>query len=279
MASLAPAASRRARPVMGTNRVGLSSRLTQFTVFLDDQVDALGKPIAQGDHHATPILELVDQRLRNLLRSACDDNRIERRGIRPALVAVANSSVDVGISQLFVNLGRAFGKRRVDLDRIDFLDQAQTGSPTDSPIRCPPRRPMSVGLGFEHLGHERHVVRRGDRLTFTDRNRLVVISLPPGAGREKAVSGDSSKRVKDSRILDASLCQMSVDHSVAGGRERVVARRSRLAFRLFLALRFLLGIYPKIWAGHQGCHQNQSQSYTGHGSVPQCVVDRPRRAR
>ena len=140
--ALAAAASCWARPVIGTNRVGLSSRRVSSLPCFSTQPNALGKPVLrQGDHHPAAVLELIDQRLGNLLRGARDDDRVEGRRIGPALVAVADAGMDIRVTQFLVDLGRSFAERGVDLDGVNVLNQSARGSPTGSRSRCRPRRP------------------------------------------------------------------------------------------------------------------------------------------
>src|SRR5262249_29857792 len=88
----------------------LERPLSELAAVLLDQVDDLIEPSPQGDDHPAAVLELVDQRLGDLLRGAGDDDGIERSGFRPALVAVADPRMDVVIAQLLVDLGRAFAE-------------------------------------------------------------------------------------------------------------------------------------------------------------------------
>ena len=157
------------------------------------------------------------------VRSARDDDRVKRSGLGPALIAVADSRVDVGVAQLFVHLGGALGKRRVDLDRVHLLDQPREDRRLIARTRADLVDPIGR-LGVEHLGHEGDVVRGSDRLAFADRDRFVVIGLSLGLGRQEAVARHGPERVEHARVLDAALDQVPLDHPVAGRRGRVVAR-------------------------------------------------------
>src|SRR5208283_35921 len=105
-------------------KCGLELLVDQLAVLLDDQVDALGEPVAQRNDHPATLLELVQQRLGNPMRSAGDDDRVEGSRVRPALVAVADPGVNIGIAKLLVHGRCSVRERGVDLDRIHILDQA-----------------------------------------------------------------------------------------------------------------------------------------------------------
>src|SRR5262249_53711297 len=77
-------------------------------------------------------------------------------------------------------------------------------------------------LGVEDLGHEGDVVRRSDRLPFTDRDGFIVVSLAPGRRRQEPVAGHGPERVENARVLYAALDQVVLDHSVAQPSGRVV---------------------------------------------------------
>jgi hypothetical protein len=55
---------------------------------------------ADGDHHPPAGLQLVDQRLRHVIRAGRDDDPVERRLLRPAGIAVAGAHGDVAIAEL-----------------------------------------------------------------------------------------------------------------------------------------------------------------------------------
>src|SRR2546430_3148452 len=69
--------------------------LFQLTVFLFEQVKLLCKSFADGNDHASVVFKLIYERLRNLVRGAGHNNRVERRLLRPALVTVAHSQMHV----------------------------------------------------------------------------------------------------------------------------------------------------------------------------------------
>ena len=97
---LAPSlASFWAFPVMGTKRVGLSTWSTSLPSFLIIKMDPLVELAPQGDHDPPAFLQLLDQRRRDLGRGAGDDDRVERRRLGPAGVAVADPGVDVVVPQ------------------------------------------------------------------------------------------------------------------------------------------------------------------------------------
>ncbi len=165
----------------------------ELAVLLDHQVDPLVELAAQGDDHPAPFLELLDERGGDLGRGAGDDDRVERRGLGPARVAVADPGVDVRVAEFLVDLGGPLAQRRVDLDRVDVLDEPREDRRLIA--RAGADLVDLVGrLGLEDLGHEGHVVRRGDGLPFADVDRLVVVGQALGVGREELGGGGRSGR-------------------------------------------------------------------------------------
>src|SRR5262249_27760293 len=155
----------------------------------------------------------------DLLGRAGHDDPIERCGLRPALVAVADAGMDIGITQLLVDLGCTPAQRLMDLDRVDFLDQPRK----DRRLIARPRADLvdAVGRpGVERLGHEGDIIRRSDRLTLADRDRLVVVGQPVARLWEETVPGNRPKRFEHPGVLDPALHKMALDHPIPcpGGR-------------------------------------------------------------
>jgi hypothetical protein len=54
---------------------------------------------ANGNDHPATISQLPDERLRDLIRGACYDDRIEGRMIRPTLVAISGEDSYIVVSE------------------------------------------------------------------------------------------------------------------------------------------------------------------------------------
>src|SRR4029077_15655836 len=74
---------------------------------------------ADRDHHAAAGLELRHERGRYIRRGGGDDNGVERRFLRPALVAVTDLYFDVAVTEFFQTLRRRPSERFDYLHRID----------------------------------------------------------------------------------------------------------------------------------------------------------------
>src|SRR3989337_1840249 len=73
---------------------------------LDDHHILISGPYRND--HSSPHGELIHQRLRHFVRGRGDEDRVERRLLGPAEVAVTRSDVDVRVAQLGENCARAF---------------------------------------------------------------------------------------------------------------------------------------------------------------------------
>ena len=71
------------------------------------------------------LIQLVDERLRNLLRSACDDDRVERRRLGPARVTIADSRADMRVTERLMARRGTLAQRPLDLDRVDLFHKAR----------------------------------------------------------------------------------------------------------------------------------------------------------
>src|ERR1039457_6606916 len=93
--------------------------LFQITPALAEQHQLLLPGRSDRDNDAPAVLELVDERLGHLLRRTRDDDRIERRSLAPALVAVAGARVDIGVAEPPQVRGSPLRQVGDDLNRID----------------------------------------------------------------------------------------------------------------------------------------------------------------
>ena len=73
--------------------------LLDLRPMLSQQVKLLIARSADRDDHPAAVLQLIDKRLRNMVRSTGDNDGVERRMLWPALVTVACEHLDVKISQ------------------------------------------------------------------------------------------------------------------------------------------------------------------------------------
>ena len=87
--------------VNGTNCTGRSWRVVMppSGVLLHQHELLRGEGPADRDHHAPAGLQLLDQRRRDVARRRGDHDAVERRGLRPAVIAVGHLGLDVGDSR------------------------------------------------------------------------------------------------------------------------------------------------------------------------------------
>ena len=105
---------------------------------LSEQVKLLIARSTDRDDHPAAVLQLVDQRLGNMVRGTRHDDRVEWRMLRPALVPIAGEHFHVKKSKPSEICLGSFGERFNDLDRIDFSYKPRKNSGL-VPIRCQSR--------------------------------------------------------------------------------------------------------------------------------------------
>ena len=88
------AAALRRAPVIGTKCVGSRDSSTSLPSCLDQRAQQLLIALAQRNHHPPAFSQLIDQRLRHLLRRTGDDDLVERRMLGPAAKAVAHPRLE-----------------------------------------------------------------------------------------------------------------------------------------------------------------------------------------
>ena len=66
--------------------------------------------------HASLLLQLLGQRLRNFVRGATDNDRVEGSDFRPAFITVARLYMRVSVTQTRQSGRRLFRERLEDLD-------------------------------------------------------------------------------------------------------------------------------------------------------------------
>src|SRR3989442_8353106 len=75
--------------------------------------------VADGQHHAPAIGELLEERWRDAAAAGRDEDAIERGLVRPAERAVADAHPHVHVAEPLEQRARARGQRRETLDRAD----------------------------------------------------------------------------------------------------------------------------------------------------------------
>ena len=145
------------------------------------------------DDHAPARLQLRDQRLGNVRRCGGDDDRVERRALRPAGVAVADAHHDVAVAvRGEPPLGLAT-ERLDDLDRADRPDELGEHGGLVPGARADLEDHVA-GLRLDQVGGQRHDVRLRDRLPLPDRQRTVLVGPVHERGRDEPMARHPAQR-------------------------------------------------------------------------------------
>src|SRR5205807_1863093 len=151
--------------------------------------------------HPAPVLQLVDQSLRHMVRRTGHNNRIEGRSFRPPLVTIAGTDLHLPVTQsLQVPLGPT-RQRFHNFDRVHFRHQRRenrrlvAGASADF-------KDAIRGFGIEPFGHERHDERLGDRLAVADGQRTVCVSCSAVCFGHKLVSRHRRHRLQHLSVGD-----------------------------------------------------------------------------
>ncbi len=197
---------------------------------LDHLEDVLRAGRPHGDDHDPVRPQLLQERRRDVVDAAGDDDLVERRRLGPAEIAVGAAGRDVGIfavsrgDQPVVDATGARRELRNDLDRVDA--RGEVGEQ---------RRLVSgAGADLEHLlavahlertGHPAHRAGRGDGHAEADVDIMpdisLVLVLGPGeflAGgqQEGALLGRRVEVVERQHVLVAVEAALKVDRVLAG---------------------------------------------------------------
>src|SRR3984893_6191456 len=145
---------------------------------LSQQVKLLIARSTDWDNHPAAVLQLIDKRLGDMLRGTGNNDGVEGRMLRPALVTIAGEHFHVKKSKPSEICLGSFGERDNDLDRIDFSYKPRKHSGV-VPRSCTDLQDSVSRLGVELLCHECHDKRLGNSLAVADRQRVVRIGKLP----------------------------------------------------------------------------------------------------
>src|SRR5690606_9776658 len=99
---------------------GHDGALPDLAVALLHHEELLISRLADRDDHPPALLELLDQRLRHAIRCAGHDDRVKRRLLLPAEVAVAVTHLHVLVAKPREIFLRTLRQRLHDLDRANL---------------------------------------------------------------------------------------------------------------------------------------------------------------
>jgi hypothetical protein len=182
---------------------------------LGDPDQLLGaRGLADGDHQAAAIGELLEEGLGDVGPPGADQDRVEGGVLGQPAGAVALDHVDVAEVELLHPGGGFFREERVALDRPDLADDrtedrggvAGAGADLEDAL-------VAVELeGFEHQGDD---VGLGDGLPFLDREGGVVEGELGERLGDESVPGSAAHRLEDQRVGHAAGRDLRFHHPVA----------------------------------------------------------------
>src|SRR5262249_51631786 len=86
------------------------------------EVESLLVALAERDKHSATVPQLVDERLRDVLRRARDDDFVEGCMLGPPLIAIPDLNLHILVAQIAKALLGFLTERLNNLDGIDLLD-------------------------------------------------------------------------------------------------------------------------------------------------------------
>jgi hypothetical protein len=154
----------------------------------------LVKRVSQRDDHAPARLELLNQRRWNVVGGRRHDNRVKRRVLFPAEIAVGKLDLHLVVAEPFEPVRGRLGERLDDLNRPDVGGDfgenrgliARAGA--DFQRRGP-------GLELQQLGHHRDDVWLRNRLAMANGQRAVGVRCIAPVFRHEFVARHLAHRV------------------------------------------------------------------------------------
>ena len=183
---------------------------------LSQQVKLLIARSTDRDNHPAAILQLIDKRLGDMLRGTGNNDGVEWRMLRPALVTIAREHFHVKKSKPSEICLGSFGERFNDLDRIDFSHKPRKNSGLVPGSGA--NLEDTIGrFGVKLLGHEGHNERLGNGLTVADRQRFVPVRKFAQSFRHELVTRHCGHGVQHEAVLDIPTRsrELLLDHSLA----------------------------------------------------------------
>src|SRR5512132_447260 len=174
------------------------------------------KEAAYGNDHPAVRRELVEQWLRDALRSGSDDDPVEGGVFGPAAVAVAFLHGDVAEAEPGEALGGLLRELRDDLDRVDVPRELREHGALVARARADLQDAL-VRRQVEQLAHERNDVRLRDRLPAADGKRAVLVGVSALGFVDEEMPRHSPHRIEHTGISNAARHDLRLDHLRAGG--------------------------------------------------------------
>src|SRR5262245_42098248 len=157
----------------------------------------------------------MDQGWRNEIRSRRDDHLVERSMLRPAMIAVRDSDLNVAAALPTQSLLCLSGELFDDFDAVHLPRQLRE----DRRLVAQPGADLEHGIVFaevQQIGHQRDNERLRDRLLEPDRKRNVGVGIRLKFDRYELMPRHLAYRTHHA-LIESRLAEHAADVKYAGG--------------------------------------------------------------
>ena len=175
---------------------------------------------ADGNDEPSAGRELVAQALRDFRPARRHDDRVERRGLRPAQGAVAAANLDIAIAKPGEPVLGASREPAMSLDRINLRRNAAEHGGRVARAGADLQHSIA-GPDFGGFDHQRHDVRLRNCLPLGDGQRTVFVGEFLKARGDESLAGDLPHGVEHALIVHAAGSNLPLHHALAVGREMI----------------------------------------------------------
>jgi hypothetical protein len=181
-----------------------------------DELQLLRVGGADGNNHSSGIAELGQQHGRQIGSSGGDEDGVERGVGGKTKSAVSGKDSGVVIAEFGENFARSLGQSGMAFDGENLLGKLskQSGhiAGTSSNFEN-----LVGGSELEGVEHDSNNVRLRDGLVVTDRKGMVFVGLAAIGFRDKSMTGHAEHSIEHTRIRDATVPELGVDHELTRG--------------------------------------------------------------
>src|SRR5271165_2606368 len=168
-------------------------------------------------HEVATNLELIQQGARDTRwRRGGKHDRIERSALGPALVPVADSRVHRAITQLPKQTRGGSAQLGNHLDRIHLADTFRQYGRLIARA-CADLQDPHLLPGLDELGHQCHDIGLRDRLSLTNRQRIISICQITQMRGNKPMPGHLAHRAEDGLAANSPFPKLPLNHLAPAG--------------------------------------------------------------
>src|SRR5271157_1118087 len=169
-------------------------------------------PAAYRRHEAATYLELIQQGPGDTLgRRGGEHDGIERSALGPALVPVADSRVHRAITKLPKQTRGGSAQLGNNLDRIDLPDAFRQYGRLIARARADFQHPHLLP-GLDELGHQGHDIGLRDRLSLTNRQRIISICQITQMRGHEPMPGHLAHRAQNGLAANSPFPELPLNH-------------------------------------------------------------------